>query len=217
MKLKISRKTTSVMVMALTIFLWQSFSSFAQGSVDNTVDNGIAAPSSGAGDTAYNFQADLFTGRFTYSVPITVAPARQGAEPKVTLGYNSASGNGWCGVGWSLDMGYIQRDTRHGVPIAWAQGSTVTGFPGHLMTNYLDYNTPLPQYDDSKGFVANFGGVSGTLIRVGATNQNPIIYRQQVDTAFLTYEYFTRLIIGKSSIKVAIHSFLEREPPIKCG
>ncbi len=75
-----------------------------------------------------NFQADLFTGRFAYSVPIAVAPARQGAEPKIVLGYNSAAGNGWCGVGWTLDMGYIQRDTRHGVPVL--SGSTAPASQG---------------------------------------------------------------------------------------
>ena len=46
-------------------------------------------------------------------------------------------------------------------------------------------------YDDSKGFISSFGGASSTLVQVGPTNQNPLIYRQQVDTSFLTYEYFT--------------------------
>src|SRR5207249_8487685 len=57
-----------------------------------------------------NFQTDLFTGRFGYSLPIVVAPARQGAQPALALSYNSAGGNGWCGVGWSLETGFIQRE-----------------------------------------------------------------------------------------------------------
>lgn len=174
-------------IVAFTILLCHAPHALAQSSVDQTSQTGMATPAPGADGNTYNYQADLFTGRFTYGVPITVAPGRQGAEPKITLGYNSAAGNGWCGVGWSLDMGYIQRDTRHGVPIAWAQAYTVSGGT----TNYLDHDDPLPQYDDSKGFVSSFGNVSSPLVCVSAANQNPVVYRQQVDTAFLTYEYFT--------------------------
>lgn len=122
-----------------------------------------------------NFQADLFTGRFSYSLPIKVAPARQGAEPTLGLGYNSSAGNGWCGVGWGLDVGYIQRDLRKGVPVKWALPAT----------------SPLNEYDDDKGYIANFGGAGSKLVLVGATNQNPLIYRQEVETAFLTYKYYT--------------------------
>lgn len=142
-------------------------------SADQSADTGTASPGGAPGESQ-NYQADLFTGRYTYSVPIKVAPARQGAEPKLAINYNSAGGNGWCGMGWSLDTGYIQRDTRHGVPIKWSTGST----------------NPLTQYDDAKGFIANFAGSQATLVRVGSSSQNPIVYRQQVDTAFLTYNYY---------------------------
>lgn len=175
------------LIIGLIVLFGHMPQALAQSSVDQISNNGMAAPAPGVDGSTYNYQADLFTGRFTYGIPITVAPGRQGAEPKITLGYNSAAGNGWCGVGWSLDMGYIQRDTRFGVPILWTQAYTVT----NGTTNYLDYQNPLPQYDDSKGFISSFGSVSSPLVCVGPTNQNPIIYRQQVDTAFLTYEYFT--------------------------
>ena len=70
------------------------------------------APASPAG--ALDFQTDTFTGRFQYRFPIRVAPARNGADPEISLVYNSGSGNGFCGVGWTLDLGTIQRDTRYG-------------------------------------------------------------------------------------------------------
>lgn len=146
-------------------------------SADTASDSGVSAAPTGLSSDNENFQADLFTGRFTYSVPIMVPPGRQGAEPKLTLGYNSSGANGWCGVGWSLDVGYIQRDTRHGVPVLWNSGATNTSYS--------------PQYDDSKGFIANFGGVSSPLVLVSATNAYPLVYRQQVETAFLTYNYYT--------------------------
>ena len=146
----------------------------AQTSADETANDGVgAAPATGPA-SIQDYQADLFTGRFSYKIPIKVAPARQGSEPKLALGYNSAFGNGWCGVGWSLDTAYIQRDTRHGVPILWGSGSS-----------------PLTQYDDSKGFVANFGGAQSTLVQISVAGSNPMVFRQQVDTAFLTYNRFT--------------------------
>jgi len=171
------------------IVLVQMPAAFAQ-TQDQATDSGIVNPGGSGGGSPLNFQADLFTGRFTYAVPIKVAPGRQGAEPKLTLGYNSSAGNGWCGMGWTLDTGYIQRDVRYGVPIPWAQGYQVIGFPA-MTTNWFNYNTPLSQYDDSKGFISSFGGVGGVLKQVGPTNQNPVVYRQQVDTSFLTYNYYT--------------------------
>jgi hypothetical protein len=115
-----------------------------------------------------NFHTDLFTGRFSYQVPVIVPPARQGAQPKIALSYNSGGGNGWCGVGWSLELGYIQRETKHGVPIRW--GTTL----------------PLQEYDDSKGFVFNLGGVSATLVRVSSPGTVEE-YRAEIDSAFLKF------------------------------
>ncbi|MBI4597113.1 MAG: glycohydrolase toxin TNT-related protein [Candidatus Omnitrophica bacterium] len=63
-----------------------------------------------------NFQPDLFTGRATTSVPIALPPGRKGLQPSLALAYASSSRNGWLGVGWSLDAGYIERSTKNGVP-----------------------------------------------------------------------------------------------------
>jgi RHS repeat-associated protein len=145
------------------------------GSSDQSDNSGIMAPGSGDGGVL-SFQADLYTGRFTYTVPIVAAPGRQGAQPTLALGYNSAGGNGWCGVGWSLETAYIQRDVRKGAPIQWNPNSSPT---------------PLSQYDDSKGFVANIFGGTGPLVCVSATNQIPVIYRQQVDKTFMTFNYYS--------------------------
>src|SRR6266513_921496 len=139
-------------------------------SVAQNSDSGSGIDSSASaarsGNERLNFQADLFTGRFGYSYPIAVAPARQGAQPALALSYNSAGGNGWCGVGWSLEAGFIQRQTRYGVPLKW--GTTV----------------PLHEYDDTKGFVFNVGGASGTLVNVGGNE-----YRAEIDGAFLRFLY----------------------------
>jgi RHS repeat-associated protein len=49
------------------------------------------------------------------SIPIIVPPGRKGMEPKLSLNYNSNTSNGWPGIGWTLDMGAIQRSTKRGV------------------------------------------------------------------------------------------------------
>ena len=44
-------------------------------------------------------------GAATYSVPIAVAPGRNGMKPSISLNYSSRSGNGLLGQGWSLSAG----------------------------------------------------------------------------------------------------------------
>ncbi len=61
---------------------------------------------------AQSFQTDLFTGRAQTSIPIFVSPGRKNVQPGLALSYSSSSGNGWLGLGWNLDMGSIQRDTK---------------------------------------------------------------------------------------------------------
>ena len=59
---------------------------------------------------------DMFTGSFSHSVPITVAPGRKGMQPALALAYRSSNPNSWTGVGFSLNSGYIVRSTRLGPP-----------------------------------------------------------------------------------------------------
>jgi hypothetical protein len=55
------------------------------------------------------------SGAATYSIPISVQPKGHGGiVPKLQLTYNSSLRNGPLGVGWSLDLGSIQRNTKKG-------------------------------------------------------------------------------------------------------
>ena len=114
-------------------------------------------------------QVDLFSGSFGYSIPISCAPARNGSEPNLALAHSSAGDNDWCGMGWKLDIGSIERNTRDGIPVAYSTGTTPA---------------PLTQYDDTKGFMLNLLGKGYKLFPV-ATNGSVIEYRAEVDTDFL--------------------------------
>jgi RHS repeat-associated protein len=119
-----------------------------------------------AGQT--DFQTDRFTGRFGYNVPLELAPARHGSTPSVELQYNSANPNGWCGVGWDIDLGYIERETRFGVPVLWANGN------------------PANAYDDSKGFRFSLKRKSADLVNV--TDR---AYRAQIQSDFTQFHLDT--------------------------
>lgn len=112
---------------------------------------------------------DLFTGSFGYSVPINCAPARNSSEPNLTLEYSSAGENDWCGMGWQLEVGFIDRNVRDGFPIAY---STATP------------PVPLTQYDDTKGFMLTLSGKGYKLFAV-ATNGAVVQYGAETDTDFL--------------------------------
>ncbi len=56
-----------------------------------------------------DFQVDLFTGSGTSSYSIEVPAGRRGMSPKIDLTYSSNRGNGWLGVGWGMEMGYLER------------------------------------------------------------------------------------------------------------
>ncbi|MCG8687526.1 MAG: hypothetical protein MI892_21805, partial [Desulfobacterales bacterium] len=83
-----------------------------------------------AGSAVPVAQSLSFTGAATQQIPIVVPPGRKGIGPKLSLTYNSYQKNGWIGVGWSLEMGAIQRATRRGVDydafdfVASVNGST---------------------------------------------------------------------------------------------
>ncbi len=93
-----------------------------------------------------DFQTDLFTGRACISVPIEIPPGRNGLEPTISLGYVSSNPNSWMGMGWALNLGFIQRSNKNGVPT---------------------YNDT----EDKFNFV--FQGIESELVSIGANEYRP--------------------------------------------
>lgn len=63
------------------------------------------------------FGAEPATGTGSFSVPFPTSPAREGFAPELGLAYDSGSGNGPFGVGWSLGLPAIRRKTDKGLPL----------------------------------------------------------------------------------------------------
>src|SRR5262250_121320 len=62
------------------------------------------------------FAANLVTGTGAMTVPIATSPGRSGFGPQLALSYDSGSGNGPFGFGWSLSLPSITRKTDKGLP-----------------------------------------------------------------------------------------------------
>src|SRR5256885_13470941 len=62
------------------------------------------------------FAANPATGTGSLSVPIATSPGRSGFGPQLSLTYDSGSGNGPFGFGWSLSLPAITRKTGKGLP-----------------------------------------------------------------------------------------------------
>ena len=62
------------------------------------------------------FAANPVTGTSSLSIPIATSPGRSGFGPQLALSYNSGTGNGPFGMGWTLSSPSITRRTDKGLP-----------------------------------------------------------------------------------------------------
>jgi Salmonella virulence plasmid 65kDa B protein len=63
-----------------------------------------------------SFAPDLHTGTGNLTVPIAIPPGRNKLQPDLSLVYSTGHGNGIFGLGWSLSIPGVTRDTAKGVP-----------------------------------------------------------------------------------------------------
>ena len=78
----------------------------------------IALPKGGGAirSIGEKFAANPVTGTASMTVPIATSPGRSGFGPQLALSYDSGSGNGPFGFGWSLALPSITRKTDKGLP-----------------------------------------------------------------------------------------------------
>ena len=63
-----------------------------------------------------SFQPNLSTGTAAYPFNFVVPPGVNGFQPQLSMQYNGGNPNGPIGIGWKLDIPYIQRQTEKGLP-----------------------------------------------------------------------------------------------------
>src|SRR5271166_1916382 len=62
------------------------------------------------------FATNPVTGTGSLTIPIATTPGRSGFGPKLSLAYDSGSGNGPFGLGWRLSIPSVTRKTDKGLP-----------------------------------------------------------------------------------------------------
>ncbi len=127
------------------------------------------------------FAANPVTGTGSMSVPIATSPGRSGFGPQLALSYDSGSGNGPFGFGWSLSLPAITRKTDKGLPrYRDAEESDV-----YLLSGAEDL-VPVLQPD-------------GTRFEDAATAADYVIhrYRPRVEGLFARIERWTEVATGE--------------------
>lgn len=84
-----------------------------------------------------------FNGSLSTAYPIEVPPGRGAVTPALALVYNSSRGNGFCGMGWGLDVPHIER---------------------------VGEKNSLATYGNTDKFVLSMNGSGGDLIRIGQSS-----------------------------------------------
>ena len=171
--------------LAATVFLMQlALPPAAHAAASSSASAGSALPPQVA--AIQSFQPDLFTGRATTAIPIAVPPGRKGLQPSLALTYSSTGRNGPLGVGWSLDLSYIERSTKNGVP-KYTSGDAFTAVVQGASVELVQLTDGTYRAKDEGMFLrferktGTFGEYwevrdkAGTLSRFGWSNNSRIV------------------------------------------
>ncbi|TCO55829.1 SpvB/TcaC N-terminal domain-containing protein [Actinocrispum wychmicini] len=148
----------------------------------------IKAADPGAGVNVIGVPSANNLGDARLSYPLEVPKGRAGLEPKLAVAYNSASVNGWLGVGWDVATPSITVDTRWGVPRYDAGLETETYLLGGEQLTPVAHRGALQARTGEKVFHARVEGAFGRIVRHG---DKPANYWWEV-----TDKQGTRMIFG---------------------
>jgi len=110
---------------------------------------------SSSGDAALNY-------------PLELPPGRLGVQPSFALGYSSARGNGWMGLGWDVGLSAIEAETRWGVPRYDASLETETYlFDGAQLSPTAHRSHPRPRSTGTTVFHPRIEGSFQRIVRHG--------------------------------------------------
>lgn len=123
------------------------------------------------------FEANPVTGAATFTIPLPASPGRNGFAPQLLLTYDSGSGNGPFGFGWSLGIPSVTRKTEKGLP-------RYTDDDTFVITGSDDL---VPVLDAGGDIVDDEQSVSDYRIRR---------YRPRVEGAFARIERWTHVPTG---------------------
>jgi RHS repeat-associated protein len=141
------------------------------------------------------FSTNPVTGTGAMSVPIATSPGRSGFGPQLNLTYDSGSGNGPFGFGWSLSLPSITRKTEKGLPRYFdAEESDV-----FILSGAEDL---VPEFERDAGgnFIIENGkhNVYHKLRTVDGVLYNVQRYRPRIEGLFARIERWTRQSDGES-------------------
>jgi len=120
----------------LMVLLMLATSAMAENQNKSGVDPQVISLPDGPGSISglgESFQPNLNSGTATYQVKIEVCPGINKFQPEVILTYDSGYGNGSLGLGWHLNLPYIQRRTDKGLPRYLDTDTFIYGSEGELV------------------------------------------------------------------------------------
>ena len=134
------------------------------------------------------FSVAAATGTGSLTVPIFTSPGRGQFHPELALRYDSGSGNGPFGLGWSLDTPSIVRKTDKGLPRYDDSGESDV----FILSGAEDL---VPLLDDQRRRIATQRTVHGIQYEIRP-------YRPRVEGLFARIERWTALASGISHWRV---------------
>ena len=142
------------------------------GYVPNAIKN-LEAVSPAVGIVDIDAPQPNAMGTANLSFPLKVPAGRRGMQPSLAITYNSEGGNGWLGLGWSLDLPAIEVDTRWGVPRydPGLESETYT-YNGEQLYPVTHRSALKPRVGNEKIFHPRVEGAFQRIIRHGDSPKN---------------------------------------------